>query len=357
LKRTKIYFIGKKQGIGFRRYRLSHLENRRKLESEGLRDAYQKIKQVRSINNADVIWVRVRPEHTTDHQRQVIEKRIKNRRKKIPIINDICIFDNYDCKDISFDLWKKNDIKCPDHLTIVPESVQKYFNETIQDISFFIRKNKKIFLRTNNETASNGMFILDTSSTEKEIEETLSILINRCKSFFLTRRATRIIAVKFISPVQENNYQDLYRVHILFGKILSFYAVTSKRDIFHNVDMDHNDIDRFIQLNEHLCNEMPNLKDTVIKSAESLGCNLGAVEFFLLDGQPLFIELNPMWGGHASMHGFGDKRMQTYLISNRNSLEKRIPNIYQFMDRKDYYKNLYEQIHLFVNKPTGTSIG
>ena len=38
-KRTKIYFIGRKQGIGHRRYRLSHLENRRKYEPEGLKDA------------------------------------------------------------------------------------------------------------------------------------------------------------------------------------------------------------------------------------------------------------------------------------------------------------------------------
>ena len=57
-KRTKIYFIGRKQGIGHRRYRLSHLENRRKHEPEGLKDAKDKIKQVRLVQNADVIWVR-----------------------------------------------------------------------------------------------------------------------------------------------------------------------------------------------------------------------------------------------------------------------------------------------------------
>ena len=72
-KRTRIYFIGTKQGIGHRRYRLSHLENRRKYEPEGLKDAKDKIKQVRLIQNADIIWVRVRPEHTTDKKRKIIE--------------------------------------------------------------------------------------------------------------------------------------------------------------------------------------------------------------------------------------------------------------------------------------------
>jgi hypothetical protein len=350
--KTKIYFIGRKQGVGLRRYRLSHLENRRKLEAEGFHDAHQKIIQVRSINNADVIWVRARPEHTSDSQRKIIEKRIKNKRTTIPIINDICAFENYDCKETSFDIWKKNDIKCPDHLTIAPESIEGHFNETIQAISLFIRKNKKILLRTNNESDGNGVFILDKSSTEKKIKETLSILINRCKNFLLKRQSTRIIAVKFISPIPENNYHDLYRVHILFGKILSFYAVTSKRDIFHNIDMNQTDLDRFIQINEYLCNEVHNLEDTLIKSVELLGCNLGAVEFFLLDGQPTFIEVNPMWGGHASIHGFGDKTMKTHLISNRNSLEKRIPNIYQFMDRRLYYKNLFEYISEYCNNTT-----
>ena len=96
MKNVSIYFIGRKQGIGFRRYRLSHLENRRKDEYEGLQDAYKKIRQVRLIQNADVVWVRVRPEHTKDHERAIIEKRLKAIRGKVPIINDINIFDNYE---------------------------------------------------------------------------------------------------------------------------------------------------------------------------------------------------------------------------------------------------------------------
>ena len=91
MKYLSIYFIGRKQGIGLRRYRLSHLENRRKYEYEGFQDAYKSIRQVRLIQNADVVWVRVRPEHTTDYERIIIEKRLKTIRGKVPIINDINI--------------------------------------------------------------------------------------------------------------------------------------------------------------------------------------------------------------------------------------------------------------------------
>ena len=115
--------------------------------------------------------------------------------------------------------------------------------------------------------------------------------------------------------------------------------------------MSKNNLNRFIEINESLCNRIPDLKETLLRSAKSLGCNLGAVEFFLHDGKPIFIELNPMWGGHASIHGFGNEKMRTYLIENRKILEKRIPNIYNFMDRRAYYKKLYEFIHDHINSP------
>ena len=69
-----IYFIGQKQGFGIHRIRLGNLENRRPFEAKGLLDANNSIYQVRSINNADIIWVRIRPEFTTDSERKKIEK-------------------------------------------------------------------------------------------------------------------------------------------------------------------------------------------------------------------------------------------------------------------------------------------
>ena len=56
-----------------------------------------------------------------------------------------------------------------------------------------------------------------------------------------------------------------------------------------------------------------------------------------------------MWGGHASINGFGDDQMRSYLNDNRGTLEKRIPNIYNFMDYRPYYKRLYELIHQHIS--------
>ncbi len=344
-KKTKIYFIGRKQGVGLRRYRLSHLENRRRFEPEGLKDAKSKIRQTRFIQNADVIWVRVRPEHTNDKQRYLIEKRLKNVRGKKSIINDISIFDNYDCKDIAFGIWKKHGILCPDYLAIDPDDARNDLGQIMRRLSKFLSKYKKIFLRTNNETASLGMHTLTTSSTKDEIKNSLVSLIDRCKKHQSERRSTKLMIVEFSEKHRENQYADLYRVHVLFGKIISYYAVTNRKDIFHNIDMSMKEIDRFIMLNEQLPNKISMLEPEILKAVASLGCNLGAIEFFIENNKPVFIELNPMWGGHASINGFGDDQMRSYLNDNRGTLEKRIPNIYNFMDYRSYYKRLYELIH------------
>ena len=350
--KTKIYFIGRKQGVGLRKYRLSHLENRRKFEAEGFKDANKKIKQVRLIQNADVVWVRVRPEITKDNERDIIQNRLKKIRKAIPIINDISVFDNYDCKDNTFDLWIKHNVNCPSFLVLEPAEVEQNLNKNFDKLLKFIKRYNKIFLRTNNETASKGIYVLTPQSSKNQIKTALFSLLKRCKVHQLKRKSTRIIGVEFLKSDCSSGFQDLYRAHVLFGRIISFYAVTSKKDVFHNIDMTIKDLDRFITLNQKFQKKLETLKSEIIKAVESLDCNLGAIEFFLINNKPIFIELNPMWGGHASNHGFGNESVQSYLINNRTTLENSIPNIYNFMDRKSYYKNLFEYIHEYISKTT-----
>ena len=105
MKKSKIYFIGRKQGFGKRRWRLSHLENRRQDEVSGLKEANDSITQTRFISSADSIWVRVRPEFTTDKEIERIDKRITPYRQEKTIINDVNSFYNYDSKDRTFEIW------------------------------------------------------------------------------------------------------------------------------------------------------------------------------------------------------------------------------------------------------------
>ena len=345
MKRSKIYFIGRKQGFGKRRWRLSHLENRRYKESEGLKEASHCIMQTRFISQADSIWVRVRPEFTTDKQVIRINRRLETYRKEKTIINDTSSFYNYDSKDRTFGIWEKEKIPCPKFLPISPIDADNDIDSTITRIKEFIDENGKVFLRTNNETAANGMSLLDRDTSKKEITEKLQTLINRCKSFLQKRKDTRIVLVQFIKPQADQNFNDLYRVHILLGKVLSYYVVTADLDVFHNCDMDLNSLNRFIELNTSISEVVEKHKETILRASEVLGCNVGAIEFFIRDGKPIFLELNPMWGGQASKIGFGNSKFQSYLVENKKDLLEKIPNVYFFLNYKNYYKDLFKNIH------------
>ena len=349
MKRSKIYFIGRKQGFGKRRWRLSHLENRRYKEYEGLKEASHCIIQTRFISQADSIWVRVRPEFTTDNEVVRINERLEPYRKEKTIINDTSSFYNYDSKDRTFGIWEKEKIPCPKFLPISPIDADNDIDSTITRIKEFIDENGKVFLRTNNETAANGMSLLDRDTSKKEITEKLQTLINRCKSFLQKRKDTRIVLVQFIKPQADQNFNDLYRVHILLGKVLSYYVVTADLDVFHNCDMDLNSLNRFIELNTSISEVVETHKETIIKASEVLGCNLGAIEFFIRDGKPIFLEFNPMWGGQASKIGFGNSKFQSYLLENKKDLSEKIPNVYFFLNYKSYYKDLFKNIHSYCS--------
>ena len=314
-------------------------------ETQGLKAAHDSLVQTRFISFADSIWVRIRPEFTTDKEVERIDRRLKPYRNSKTIINDVAFFHNYDSKDRTFELWHSKGISCPEFLSLSLSEAENNIDDTISKIKKFVDKHGKVFMRTNNETAANGMFLLDKKSSVEFMVEKTQGLVHRCKTFINKRKNTRIVLVEFIKPDNKDGNIDLYRVHLLLGNILSYYAVTAKLDIFHNCDMDERDLDRFINLNRSISKIVEKHKNTILEAAEVLGCNLGAIEFFVKDGSPIFLEFNPMWGGQASKVGFGNVQIQDYLDENRKDLIEQIPNIYSFLDYKNYYKTLFKSIH------------
>ena len=145
MKKSKIYFIGRKQGFGKRRWRLSHLENRRQKEAEGLKEAGDSIVQTRFISSADSIWIRVRPEFTTDIEVERIDRRLKPYRQEKTIINDVTSFYNYDSKDRTFEIWNKEGIQCPDYLSISPHDADNDIESTVSEIKILLINTERYF--------------------------------------------------------------------------------------------------------------------------------------------------------------------------------------------------------------------
>ena len=334
-KDIKVYFLGNKLGHSYHKFVPSKMTNKRKFEENAFTNL-KGIKRTHFINNADILFFRNRGATTTDSMVDSLSSRANNNKF---IINDIRSFLNYDSKDKSFSIWRKNDLKCPNCISFTLDEIDKSY--CINKIKEFQKKYGKILLRTNNETGSKGLFVIERPD---EINEIIPILKSRVTSLIQKRKDTKIICVEYINPKHDDNLHRLYRVHILFDKVLSYYVTTSTRNEFHNADMKLSDIDTFILANTEFQDILPTIREDLIKAVKVLGCNIGALEFFIIDGRPCFLELNPIWGGHASREGFGDKEMMNYLELNKNTLIKDIPKIYTWLDYKSYYTKMYSII-------------
>ena len=125
------------------------------------------------------------------------------------------------------------------------------------------------------------------------------------------------MCVEYIENTSEDGYNELYRVHIIFDQVLSYYVATSKKKQLHQADMSVQDINRFIEVNHKFQKKIPIIKNKLVSAVKTLGNNIGGIEFFLINDEPCFIELNPMWGGPASRTSFGNDEMKFTLIQIR----------------------------------------
>jgi len=58
--------------------------------------------------------------------------------------------------------------------------------------------------------------------------------------------------------------------------------------------------------------------------------NMGAVDFLLVDDEPIFLEINPMWKGNFFERNFGDNKILLDWFYFKPELEETIPNVFQF---------------------------
>mgnify|MGYP001407333671 CR=1 FL=1 len=341
MKPLKIYFLGRRSGHGLFKLFPKIVENTRKDEILGLKNAIA-IQQTGSIANADILFFRNKPEKTSDALVSKLKDRIQPFRSQKLIMNDIASFYNYDSKDKAFSLWKNAGISTPEFMIIPDDS-----DQSIQEIQTFVKRHNQIFIRTNNETGSKGMEHINWKTSIDEIIRVVKKLILKQETNRSFRSDSNVMAVQFIDARVESGHLDLYRAHVLGNDIISYYVVTSPKDTFHNQDMTMDDLERFIWVNEQFGKRIIDdhqFKNTIINAVKVLGCNIGGIEFILKNDVPVFIEHNPMWGGRAGREGFGQLPFQAYLNNHKKELMNRIPLLFKWLDYENYYTTLYEKI-------------
>ena len=336
---NSVYFIGRNQGI----YPLTNsrwfLENSRNKELAGLRKVTN-LKIVNSIKKADVIFIRNKPESTTDQQIQKIDSIIKDYRGNMLVINDVKDFNNVDNKDITFNIWKNNDVKCPDYCVLNPLNI----NESIEQITTMLLTKESILLRINNRTGGTAMKKINSNFDKKKIVKQLERLSEKVIDYRIERALTNIIAVEHIKNGY-GNYTHAFRAHILNDEIISFYVAISKTLVVSMTKLEDSDLNEFVRINskfaELLTND--NFKKKILKAMSSI-TNMGAVDFLLVDDEPIFLEINPMWKGNFFEKNFGNNKILLDWFYNKPELEKIIPNVFQFKYPIKYWEYFYTSL-------------
>ena len=339
---TSIYLIGRRQGLYPFTNSRWFLENSRYKELTGLRNVPQ-LKIVNSIKKSDIIFIRNKPESTTDQQVKKIDSVIKDHRADKLVINDVKDFNNVDNKDITFNIWKNNDVRCPDYCVLNPLDI----DESIEQITTMLSTKESILLRINNRTGGTAMKKINSNFANKDIVQLLEKLSTKVLDYRNARVHTNIIAVEHINN-GNGNYTHAFRAHILNDEIISFYVAISKTLVVSMTKLEASDLNEFVRINTKFSDLMKNdvFKKKILKAMKSI-TNMGAVDFLLVDDEPIFLEINPMWKGNFFEKNFGDNKILLDWFYNKPELEETIPNVFQFKYPIKYWEKFYTTI---VNK-------
>ena len=253
------------------------------------------------------------------------------------VINDVKDFNNVDNKNITFNIWKNNDVRCPDYCVLNPLDI----DESIEQITTMLSTKESILLRINNRTGGTAMKKINSNFANKDIIQLLEKLSTKVLDYRNARVHTNIIAVEHINN-GNGNYTHAFRAHILNDEIISFYVAISKTLVVSMTKLETSDLNEFVRINTKFSDLMKNdvFKKKILKAMKSI-TNMGAVDFLLVDDEPIFLEINPMWKGNFFEKNFGDNKILLDWFYKKPELEQIIPNVFQFKNPIKYWGNFY----------------
>ena len=262
---------------------------------------------------------------------------MKNVRSDKLVINDVTNFSSIDNKDITFDIWGKNNVKYPDFCLLYPNDIQKSIEKIIEMLS----TKESILLRINNRTGGTSMIKIDQTTSQDTMIAKLDSLISKTLDYQKTRPQTNIMAVEHINNGSEK-YNHSFRAHVLVNEVVSYYVGISKNLVVSMSDLECDDLDEFVHTNTKLIQLMKDetFRGKIINAVTSI-TNMGAIDFLLIDNEPIFLEINPIWKGNFFEKNFGNNAILLDWFYNKPELETIIPNIFKFKSPVQYWEKFY----------------
>ncbi len=297
---NKLCILSRKNASGHDKRGNYQLEKSRPQELEALLDSDLSLSDLGGCNST---LIRANPERTSWLQLARLRKIESKAPEGVVRLNPISSFENYASKLTTFSLWKKNSLHTPEYLVLPVWGKFDTYAKQLEALS-----EQGCYLRTSNEDSGKGLYHLPCYS-----EAAARKIIRRLRFRTLINKVSmdNLLAVK---PVN-NRVGDLgyiYRVHLVGNTIIGGYAICSDTAVIHVRDLRGEFMDQFLTANQALMQKLQSeaFSEKIVRALYSLRIHIAAVEFFLVDDEPVFLEVNPVWGG---LHRFGDVEFQALL--------------------------------------------
>lgn len=332
-----IGFIGRKQNSHWlkplRDQFQGGMERERLREMAGLQNAKLSVSE---LSDADIVMIRLNPERVNRATLKRVQKAQEKCASSAVILNSAQHFHRYAEKSQCFKTWQENGLATPEYRVL---DLRQSTHSLAANIAEQLKTIKLLYVRTSNEDSGKGIFTLTDRASQDDIQKTIKSLKKRAVLNKVSE--SKLLCVAAVNNIDENGVAHIYRAHVCCGKLLGGYALVGTDTVIHAKDLRLKDWSEFVTHNERLSTLLttPEHQQTILRAARVLGSDIGAVEFFYIDNQLVFLELNPMWGG---IHKLGDEPFMNQLQSTQNQPE--LANVKHWIHPETFYTQMYTQI-------------
>lgn len=335
---TTISFIGKKQNSHplpwVRNKYIGGIERERVAELTGLKSSAL---QLSKLNNADIVMTRLNPERVNQRQLKRVLRAEKRCNEHTLLLNSASNFENYAEKSRCFEIWREHGLNTPDFSIY---NIDTSTSKLVDSVKTHLTDTELLYIRTSNEDSGKGIFTLSAHANDSDIKNCIKQLKNRAR--FNKVSQSKLMLVKSADNKDEDGISHVFRAHVCCDRIIGGYALVGNQPVIHAKDQNLSHWQSYLKYNQQLLDilQNPTHRNTILLAVRALGADIGAVEFFLINNQLMFLELNPMWGGK---HRLGDAQFSAQLQQNLNRLELR--NVITWLKPEAFYTKMYNQIH------------
>lgn len=250
---------------------------------------------------------------------------------KGPVLNSVAVHENVADKAQAFRLWREHGFDVP-HFQVHNFWRMGLANQAAE----FIHQHDGAFVRTSNEDSAKGLVYLPTPQGVTNVVNKL-----RLRAVFNKVSGSRLLCVQPIRNA-DGSPPAVHRVHVVGNQVICGYSLSaSGKSIIHAKDITLKDKDGFVSANAQLSDWLGSEANQkhIVRALSVLGLQVGAVEFFLLNGRCVLLEVNPKWGG---LHRFGDQAFNQWLVDEVDTLD--LPRIKLWLQPEAFYTKFYTAI-------------